>query len=308
MSSAGDDRWQTVRGQQSQHPNQSRQQGQGSSRGGGIGGQPQRARNSSVQGLTAMSGNAWVTNDRASRDPMQHAPAQEQHVALNGFNAQDARDSLKNAFASANKKTTVYKGPAQPSGNKSGAPWATKPNTMGNGKDFFLELRKQISAIQQNGPERAGFPTTQSKAVSMATPDGKLQEDLLELSILVLLFNGGIRNIASPYQRDSLKSCGALSTEQDKDSQQELQQVQIKPVGQKIIFEVFAHFHVAQVYNDHCTFPYYPRRILLTPSEYAKKSSCGNIFKTLPSIATSGESLKDGGRIQQVGRRDPPLG
>ena len=29
-------------------------------------------------------------------------------------------------------------------------------NTMANGKDFFLELRKQFSALQQGGGERAG--------------------------------------------------------------------------------------------------------------------------------------------------------
>ncbi|KAL8734192.1 MAG: hypothetical protein Q9166_001678 [cf. Caloplaca sp. 2 TL-2023] len=103
-----------------------------------------------------MSGNAWANNDRGNRDAPSHGPAQEHHVPVNGFNAQEARDALRTAFGSVNKKATSYGSSTQAQGAKSGGPWASKPNTMGNGKDFFLELRKQLSSLQQHGPERAG--------------------------------------------------------------------------------------------------------------------------------------------------------
>ncbi|KAL9035596.1 MAG: hypothetical protein Q9214_006504 [Letrouitia sp. 1 TL-2023] len=77
------------------------------------------------QALTAMSGNAWVNNDR-NRESSQHGSSQEQQIPIRGFNAQEMREALR------------------------------KANTMGNGKDFFLELRKQFSSLQQQGHERAG--------------------------------------------------------------------------------------------------------------------------------------------------------
>ncbi|KAI4187911.1 MAG: hypothetical protein LQ348_004003 [Seirophora lacunosa] len=102
-----------------------------------------------------MAGNAWVNNDRGNREASQPGPAQEQHVSVNGFNAQDARNVLRNGL-SEHKKAVNYKPSGQAQGTRSGSPWASKPNTMGNGKDFFLELRKQLTAIQQHGSERAG--------------------------------------------------------------------------------------------------------------------------------------------------------
>ena len=72
------------------------------------------------------------------------------------------------------EKPARYKAPSARAGNKGGTPWQTKrtqlpyipticwprladcwtAHTMGNGKDFFLDLRKQISALQHS--ERAG--------------------------------------------------------------------------------------------------------------------------------------------------------
>ncbi|KAL8654735.1 MAG: hypothetical protein Q9210_001318 [Variospora velana] len=45
-----------------------------------------------------MAGNAWVNNDRGNREVPQQVPAQDQHVSVNGFNAQDARNFLKNGL------------------------------------------------------------------------------------------------------------------------------------------------------------------------------------------------------------------
>ncbi|KAJ5263673.1 hypothetical protein N7478_011278 [Penicillium angulare] len=52
--------------------------------------------------------------------------AQEQHVPVRGFNAAEAKNVLRRA------------------------------NTMANGKDFFVELRKQVAALQKGGPPVGG--------------------------------------------------------------------------------------------------------------------------------------------------------
>ncbi|KAL8996444.1 MAG: hypothetical protein Q9169_004038 [Polycauliona sp. 2 TL-2023] len=140
MSGAGEERWRT-RGHQSGFENQnlnqhrrSSQQGQTPAREAEIGGQHQRTHKSGTQGLTAMPGNAWAnSSERSNRDALGQGPAREQHVPVNGFNAQEARDILRLGMF-------VYR----------------HSSTMANGKDFFLELRKQLSSIQQPGPERAG--------------------------------------------------------------------------------------------------------------------------------------------------------
>ena len=41
------------------------------------------------QGMTAVSGNVWATNDRGS------GPPHEKHTSVNGFNAHETRDALR---------------------------------------------------------------------------------------------------------------------------------------------------------------------------------------------------------------------
>ncbi|MCJ1423337.1 hypothetical protein MMC29_001220 [Sticta canariensis] len=145
MSGTGEERWRTPRGHQNpppQHQNRhnSQQQRQSSLREGG-----------GSQGKQSASGQGdWAS----------HGPPQEQHVSVRAFNALEVRDTLKNGYSAVgpeHMRSLKYKASgAQPKNAKSsGGPWASKPHTMANGKDFFLELRKQISALQQGG-ERAG--------------------------------------------------------------------------------------------------------------------------------------------------------
>ncbi|MCJ1298577.1 hypothetical protein MMC08_001367 [Hypocenomyce scalaris] len=106
-----------------------------------------------------MSGNAWAPNERGNRDSAHYGPPQDQHMPVRGFNAQDTKEALKKGFNSLTpeeaKSVSYRPSGGQTSSAKSGGPWASKPNNMVNGKDFFLELRKQMSALQQGG-ERAG--------------------------------------------------------------------------------------------------------------------------------------------------------
>ena len=95
-------RWRT-RGHQStlenQNPNQHRQnhqQRQTPLREGGFGSQHQRTAKTGTPGLTTMSGNAWANNsDRANQGVPSRGPVPDQHVPVNNFNAQEARDMLR---------------------------------------------------------------------------------------------------------------------------------------------------------------------------------------------------------------------
>jgi len=83
-------------------------------------------------------------------------------------------DFSTSGYTGEDAKAMRYKAPSVPATTKAGGPWGSKrtflpsttatrtqqltcdhaANTMGNGKDFFVELRKQISTLQNN--ERPG--------------------------------------------------------------------------------------------------------------------------------------------------------
>ncbi|KAF7714208.1 Uncharacterized protein PECH_000298 [Penicillium ucsense] len=127
MSGAGEERWRGPSRQSSQ-----RQPGNGNRhQGGGRGG------NSS-----------WNANVSAGNA---HASAQDQHVPVRGFNAMEAKNVLKQG--SNESRPTFYKPSAKDiaAQKSSNSPWGSKPNLMANGKDFWLELRKQVTALQRGG-------------------------------------------------------------------------------------------------------------------------------------------------------------
>ncbi|KAJ5100249.1 hypothetical protein N7456_006301 [Penicillium angulare] len=124
MSGSGDNRWRGPGRQSSQ-----RHAGNGNrDRTGGHGG--------------AQGGNASWSG------PSQ---AQEQHVPVRGFNAAEAKNVLRRET-----KPTLYKPTGKDANQRSGGPWGAKSNTMANGKDFFIELRKQVAALQKGGPPVGG--------------------------------------------------------------------------------------------------------------------------------------------------------
>ncbi|KAI9873473.1 MAG: hypothetical protein M1830_000371 [Pleopsidium flavum] len=100
-----------------------------------------------------MSGNAWPS-ERTNRDGTTYGPTQEQHIPIRSFNAKETREELLRGYNSAmagDLKPATYKALGKEVNNpKPGGPWGSKPNTMANGKDFFLELRKQVSMLQSN--------------------------------------------------------------------------------------------------------------------------------------------------------------
>ncbi|MCJ1417071.1 hypothetical protein MMC32_003410 [Xylographa parallela] len=174
MSGVGDERWRNSRGQLPPQSQPNQRPKQGASRKGSYNNILQEKSGEQPDSVNAMaSGNAWG-NER-NKGEARNATMDQQTTAA-GFNARDTREFLKRrkaagfwsqsyvqianfmlAFASISSedsKALRYKALAGPASTKTGGPWASKPNTMGSGKDFFLELRKQVSSLQQT--ERVG--------------------------------------------------------------------------------------------------------------------------------------------------------
>lgn len=122
------------------------------------------------------AGTPGPKTDKTARNGVNALPPRDEHISVNNFNGREVKAELAKASQA---KATAYKPPktdtatARP-GN---APWGIKglsyllppcctvhpamltfllANTMANGKDFFLELRKQVSAAQKAGGTTLG--------------------------------------------------------------------------------------------------------------------------------------------------------
>ncbi|PYH48818.1 uncharacterized protein BP01DRAFT_353117 [Aspergillus saccharolyticus JOP 1030-1] len=95
--------------------------------------------------------NTWSDS---SREQLPSGPRQEQHVPVRGFNATESKTALKRGPGE--PRPFFYKPQGKDTNNRAGGPWGAKPNQMANGKDFFLELRKQVTALRQGNPVAGG--------------------------------------------------------------------------------------------------------------------------------------------------------
>lgn len=89
-------------------------------------------------------------------------PAEERAREMAGFDAQEAKVMMQQAFQGATRpgnpdRAILYKavnGAAVSS--KSASPWGAKANQMANGQDFFVQLRKGVAALQHPPPRHDG--------------------------------------------------------------------------------------------------------------------------------------------------------
>ncbi|PTU17809.1 hypothetical protein P175DRAFT_0504564 [Aspergillus ochraceoroseus IBT 24754] len=88
-----------------------------------------------------------------ARDPSSGL-SQEPHIPVRGFNAAEAKAALKKGPGAS--KPFFYKLQAKDANHRASGPWGSKANAMANGKDFFLELRKQVTALRQGGNAAGG--------------------------------------------------------------------------------------------------------------------------------------------------------
>ncbi|KAJ5603308.1 hypothetical protein N7537_006264 [Penicillium hordei] len=82
-------------------------------------------------------------------------PPQEQHVPVQGFNAAEVKNGLKAGPHEA-KLSTPYKSHSKDGPTQRSTVWGPKAHNMANGKDLFLELRKQVASLQRSGPPVGG--------------------------------------------------------------------------------------------------------------------------------------------------------
>ncbi|EXJ78217.1 hypothetical protein A1O3_09378 [Capronia epimyces CBS 606.96] len=83
----------------------------------------------------------------------QNTPPPEQHVATAGFNSDAVEAILQQGY---DAKAPLYKPETKTQTAKPESPWGLKPGAMANGKDFWLDLRKQVAALQQTGGTSQG--------------------------------------------------------------------------------------------------------------------------------------------------------
>ncbi|KAF7587557.1 hypothetical protein BBP40_007046 [Aspergillus hancockii] len=148
MSGPGDDRW---RGGNRAY-DENRQSGQRHTL------HRTMSAHSTSRGGPNQNQNAWG----GERDAPATSPTQEQHVPVRGFNAVEAKGALRRNPGE--PKPFLYKPNNGKEANRAGGgPWGSKlnggvnaANTMANGKDFFLELRKQVTALRQGGNVAGG--------------------------------------------------------------------------------------------------------------------------------------------------------
>ncbi|KAF7161283.1 hypothetical protein CNMCM5623_006900 [Aspergillus felis] len=159
MSGPGEERWRGGRPY-----DQNRQSGQ---------------RHSNSRNMGAHSGNRAGQNSAPwadSREQLATGPSQE-HVPVRGLNSAELKAALRRGGHPESSTSIlydlltlsgVYLGPGEPkpffyrpsgkdaNSNRGSGPWGAKPNTMANGKDFFLELRKQVSALREGATVPGG--------------------------------------------------------------------------------------------------------------------------------------------------------
>ncbi|KAK4938615.1 hypothetical protein LTR10_020966 [Elasticomyces elasticus] len=101
------------------------------------------------------SSNVNRSADNTSNGPSSQTsvPPPDDHVPIAGFNAEAVEAMLKQGYAT---KAPLYKQDSKPQTAKSDGPWGAKPGAMANGKDFWLDLRKQVAALQQSGGTSRG--------------------------------------------------------------------------------------------------------------------------------------------------------
>jgi len=80
--------------------------------------------------------------------PATSVPPPDDHAPTAGYNSGAVEAMLKQGY---DGKATLYKPDAKAQTSNPQSPWGVKPGAMASGKDFWLELRRQVAALQQTG-------------------------------------------------------------------------------------------------------------------------------------------------------------
>ncbi|KAL4803231.1 hypothetical protein BDV18DRAFT_163281 [Aspergillus unguis] len=106
-----------------------------------------RQRNPNSKGMSGPRGGQQSSNAPSTSWADEVEQDSDQHTPVGGFNAAEAKGALRRGPGA--PRPYFYRPQGKDANNRAGGPWGAKPNTMANGKDFFLELRKQVTALRQ---------------------------------------------------------------------------------------------------------------------------------------------------------------
>ncbi|KAH7065364.1 hypothetical protein B0J12DRAFT_734686 [Macrophomina phaseolina] len=139
--SAQNDRWRRQSPQRNQRPSQAH------SRDRSLGGSGYNTPASKQDpDRSSYSGNAW--GSQKGRGDQRQAQAQAQRQSAQPAAApRGTKRQMLSDLVSYDGKSALYK-PKGDAAPRSAGPWGSKPNTMANGQDFWVQLRKQISALE----------------------------------------------------------------------------------------------------------------------------------------------------------------
>ncbi|KIW17094.1 hypothetical protein PV08_04285 [Exophiala spinifera] len=137
------------RGPESRGPNQ-QQRPSGGSR-DGTPGATQGRRGGRGGGSTLNRSSDGMQNGSSSHTAA--STPSDDHVPMTGYNSGAVEAMLKQGY---DARAPLYKPEAKTPATKPESPWGAKPGAMVGGKDFWLELRKQVAALQQSGGTSRG--------------------------------------------------------------------------------------------------------------------------------------------------------
>merc|ERR1711939_880391 len=126
--------------------NQQRQSG--GSRDGTPG--PSQSRRGGKAG-SSMHRNTDAAQNGSSSQSMISPP--NDHVRTTGYNSDAVEALLKQGYEA---RAPLYRPEVKSQGTKAESPWGVKPGAMASGKDFWIDLRKQVAALQQSGGTSRG--------------------------------------------------------------------------------------------------------------------------------------------------------
>ncbi|KAF2021840.1 hypothetical protein BU24DRAFT_417475 [Aaosphaeria arxii CBS 175.79] len=113
------------------------------------------------QALSTLSGNAWgsakgkAASGGGDRGPNQSStPQADRHVPVKDFNAAEVKEFLKKKYVenTTNSPAVYHKVQGDSVPKRSSGAWGSRGNMshlMPNGQDFFTQLKKQLSALDQ---------------------------------------------------------------------------------------------------------------------------------------------------------------
>ncbi|TKA71556.1 hypothetical protein B0A49_05521 [Cryomyces minteri] len=85
----------------------------------------------------------------AAKETAESSSAEGETPSVNAFNATESRDFLRRGYQGIDQKAALWKPSGTSSPSKGGAAWGSKPNMTATNQPFWVQLQKQVAALEQ---------------------------------------------------------------------------------------------------------------------------------------------------------------